>query len=112
MSLESKIKKVGTLKKVVGHALPFLEKYDALGEARILLEDSEINERGLNEEEVAQYLVRSQRQNRILYNLGKFADSADRVTSTAGPMLEGIASLIGASWAWVQGRYLQEAVQT
>ena len=80
--------KVGALRRFVGYALPIFQKYDVLGRAEALMSDSDVKEAGVSLDEVCGYLDEGSRNYKWLVRFARVADTADKVTSTIGTVLE------------------------
>ena len=112
MALDDLVRKVSTGRKVAGYFVPILfDKYDALEEAkRLLSEDETLNYRGLGEQEVAEYLIQAKKDNNALYIMAQVADTADKITSIVGAVVEtaGIALGLAPGFAANFGEELTE----
>ncbi len=92
MNLESKLQGLQSVgmqlatkaRKAVDYILPFLDEYDAVGEAKSLLNDNDVRYMGLDVSEVKMYLTDSKVKYNVLFNLAKLADTFDRITSSVG----------------------------
>ncbi|MDP3986743.1 MAG: hypothetical protein Q8P81_00785 [Nanoarchaeota archaeon] len=90
--------KKGTLERVIGWTLPFLNKYDALGEAeKLIAEDTSVQETQLSREEVAYYLEQSHSgYNKALRYSAILADTLDRTGFVTGQIFaEASGSVLG-----------------
>lgn len=88
---KARFRRVNALRKVIDYFLPFMDKYDALGEAESLLKDPDVSKTGIEVQTVARYLDSANRNMyRGLMRTAKFADTADRLTSTVGAVAEAV----------------------
>jgi len=97
INLEDLLREKGTIEKVVDYAFPFAHRYDTLGEARKLFDDLEVRAQGITMDQAIEYIEDSHDEYRSLLGWGKFADTADRVTSIGGAVIEGVGLFFGAA---------------
>jgi hypothetical protein len=103
--------KQGVAADVVRYAVPFLIEYDAVREAEKLLKsDVDVANTGISVEEAARYLAASHAKYARLFTYGKVADSADRLTSLVGMVVESVGVFFGVAPGFA-GNIVEETVE-
>lgn len=96
MSLESKVKHIGGVRKVINAVMPFMETYDFETNAMALSA-----EQNIVYGQALGYLLDSYRQNKWLYRSAKVADTADKVTSILSAPIEALGTMAGFAPGWL-----------
>ena len=94
-TLANNVKTTGhpVLKQVVDYVIPFMNKYDVYAETDLLCKDPELS--GIGASAVLESVTNSYEKHRRLLTYAKIGDTADRVTSTIGVVLETIGVSLG-----------------